>query len=76
MKRKFKITAVGYGGEYAICTKDVDFVDEWQNEEELDLIEEVQDTFYEDADLEHGFGILLSLFMKLKMGTKRRLKMT
>lgn len=57
MKRKFKITAVGYGGEYAICTKDVDFVDEWQNEEELDLIEEVQDTFYEDADLEHGFGM-------------------
>jgi hypothetical protein len=55
--KKFKIVAVGYGGEYAICTKDADFVDEWQNEEELDLIEEVQDTFYEDADLEHGFGM-------------------
>jgi hypothetical protein len=55
--KKLKIVAVGYGGEYAICTKDADFVDKWQNEEELALIEEVQDTFYDDADLEHGFGM-------------------
>ena len=26
MKKKFKIVAAGYGGEYAICTKDADFV--------------------------------------------------
>lgn len=57
MKKKFKITAMGYGGEYAICTKDADFVNKWENEEESDLIEEAQDTFYDDADLEHGFGM-------------------
>jgi len=57
MKKKFKIIAVGYGGEYAICTKDADFVNQWESEEESDLIEEVQDTFYDDADLEHGFGM-------------------
>ena len=57
MKKKFKIVAVGYGGEYAICTKDADFVNKWESEEESDLIEEVQDTFYDDADLEHGFGM-------------------
>ena len=57
MKKKYKIVAMGYGGEYAICTKDADFVNKWESEEESDLIEEVQDTFYEDADLEHGFGM-------------------
>jgi len=57
MKRKFKIEAAGYGGEYAICTKSADFVEEWQDADEHDLIEEVQDTFYDDADLEHGFAM-------------------
>ena len=57
MKKKFKIVAAGYGGEYAICTKDADFVNKWEDKEESDLIEEVQDTFYDDADLEHGFGM-------------------
>ena len=57
MKKKFKIEAIGYGGEYAICTKDADFVNKWAGEDESELIEEVQDTFYDDADLEHGFGM-------------------
>lgn len=56
MKRKFKIVAAGYGGEYAICTKSVDFVEKWQDADEQDLIEEVQDTFYDEADLEHIHG--------------------
>ena len=57
MKRKLKIVAAGYGGEYALCTKDADFVNKWESKEEPDLIEEALDTFYDDADLEHGFGM-------------------
>ena len=63
MKRKFKITAVGYGGEYAICTKDVGFVDDWSemiengDSSEHDLVQEVKDTFYDEADIEHGYGM-------------------
>jgi len=57
MKRKFKIVGAGYGGEYALCTKDADFVNKWANKEHPDLIEEALDTFYDDADLEHGFGM-------------------
>ena len=37
--------------------KDADFVNKWESKEEPDLIEEALDTFYDDADLEHGFGM-------------------
>ena len=57
MSKKFKIEAVGYGGEFAICTKDSDFVEQWEDEDEMDLIEEVEDTWYDDADLEHVYGM-------------------
>ena len=57
MSKKFKIEAVGYGGEFAMCTKDSDFVEQWEDEDEMDLIEEVEDTWYDDADLEHVYGM-------------------
>jgi len=57
MSKKFKIVAAGYGGEYGMCTKDADFVEQWEDEDEMDLIEEVQDTWYDDADLEHVYGM-------------------
>ena len=57
MKKKFKIVATGYGGEYAMCTKDACFIEQWEDENEHDLIEEVEDTWYDDADLEHVYGM-------------------
>ena len=57
MSKKFKIVATGYGGEYAMCTKDADFIEKWEDEDEHDLIEEVEDTWYDDADLEHVYGM-------------------
>ena len=57
MSKKFKIVAAGYGGEYAMCTKDADFIEKWEDEDEHDLIEEVEDTWYDDADLEHVYGM-------------------
>ena len=57
MSKKFKIEAVGYGGEFAMCTKDSDFVEQWEDEDEMDLIEAVEDTWYDDADLEHVHGM-------------------
>ena len=55
--KKFKIVAAGYGGEFAMCTKDACFVAQWEDEDEMDLIEEVQETWYDDADLEHVYGM-------------------
>ena len=55
--KKYKIVAAGYGGEYAMCTKDADFIEQWEDEDEHDLIEEVEDTWYDDADLEHVYGM-------------------
>ena len=55
--KKFKIEAAGYGGEFAMCTKDSDFVEQWEDEDEMELIEEVEDTWYDDADLEHVYGM-------------------
>jgi hypothetical protein len=63
MKKKFKIEARGYGGEYAICTKDADFVNKWTGKDQSDLVEEVLDTFYDDADLEHGFGMYCDSYL-------------
>ena len=34
-----------------------DFVEQWEDEDEMDLIEEIQDTWYDDADLEHVYGM-------------------
>lgn len=55
--KKFKIVAAGYGGEFAMCTKDADFVKEWENSEEFDLVDEVRDTYPDEADLEHHYGM-------------------
>ena len=55
--KKFKIVAAGYGGEFAMCTKDACFVGQWEDEDEMDLIAEIEDTWYDDADLEHVYGM-------------------